>query len=228
MASMPGESGGGMPEFDIDSLEIETPYYDPEEIANQAVWPLVNKLSGRDWRKKASAGQHMTMPAEGLDGSDRMFDISITADQALDIGGESETGFLSTATITVAEIVSELQRDTLVEEVSKRLPEEFEPWDLGYLVVKNCVTYAFSTDGECEIDPYLTIEEPVDGNTLWHSTSEGYHHGYDDDWAIDAEVKFRDHDLDTLKNAFIILSASAELIEPLDWIKKNPIQPDGV
>lgn len=231
MASLPGETGGGSPEFGIDPLAIESPCYDPHEIADEAVWPLVSKLWGEEWREFAIVGQHLEIPKMSTLESGEMYNICLSASQSLSL--ESEAGdspYNSTAVISLEKFVCDPLRATMVERITQQRTDEFEAFDIGTLIVKDCVSYTFSTNGEADIDPYNVIEEPYDGNQLWYSTSEDQDCDEENDERsiFDEEVRFRDHDLDQLIMAFRILEAPDDLINTLEYLKQAPIKSDGV
>jgi hypothetical protein len=229
MASLPGETGGDLPNFEIDS--IEGAYYDPEIIANEAVWPLLNNLWQGDWQKEAFPGQSFEFPKAGVDETNQMLDIRLIAEQALDDGVETgETELCSETSIIVDEIVQDPRRTLIIKNLIQNYPSAFEVCDIDKLIVRRGVSYSFDTDGNSDIDVYQEVES-IEGNVLWHSLAS-YEEGENEedeevggDMFYEQEVKFRDHDIDTLKTAFKFLGASVGLIETLEWIKQEPIDP---
>ncbi len=57
------------------------PHFDPERIAEQAVWPAVNHLWRGEWRNDTFAGHEFVFPGRGVGlHEDTIFDVVLSAD----------------------------------------------------------------------------------------------------------------------------------------------------
>jgi hypothetical protein len=209
------ELPGELPEFDFNS--VEQPYYDPEIIADEAVWPLVDELWRGDWRAEAFPGHVLHFPKSGMVAGKKV-DVTITAEQS---SAEEAGELLGEVEITIEEVVSGPERQFIIEAAHDDDPELMKSLDTINLAVKQAVSYAFNTAGEAEIDIYRLIEDPNSKDPFWVM---GVMTLVDDEKFVN-DIKFHDHDITALGDAFAVLGAPDDIIEDLLSIKDEPISP---
>jgi hypothetical protein len=211
-------------------LSPEEPYYDPEVVADTALWPVVDKLWRGDWRRDAYPGLNFQFPRRAQwEGS--MVDVYLVAGCELSLDGDDEVDkvvdpeqFTSCVTVMIETTAEGDVRDYM-------LTQAYDSWrdiqsaaadhyERTALVAKSCIEYAFSTDGDMYIKTSQDVVRLSDGDIAW--TNE-----YDEGESEDTDqMKLHAEDLDRLGTALMTLTDSPEYIDVMDAIKKNPILPD--
>ena len=243
---MSGE--GASPEYDF-SLEKAgaLPHFDPDLIAEQAVWPTVDHLWRGDWRLDSYPGHDLLFPGRGVGLHERdIFDIALSANcYGLSPSGseeDSEIELRHTVTVQFDKVAASGLRDVIFYRAHKMEPELMEGLvEPNGLIAKTGIAYAFDTDEPAEINAFQSIEDP-NGTVLWVSEEfeeedienmsgdeteieddECQYEEYDGDEVIFDVDRFHAHDVENIIAALSILDAPEQCLRALRIIKDQPL-----
>lgn len=225
---MPSAPEGPMPNS-YPSIEMaeQLPYYDPELIADKAIWPCVEDLWGGDWHSEAEVGQEMQHPSRGMH-DHRLLLVTIRAYslfyEAGENGGRDTTSSL--ATLEITEKLTDAERTMAIHRAWRSKPELIESFADEDLVVKRGMEYTFDDLEPAEINAFLVIEDRK-AEPVWRSDNEEEIELPEDEDAGEYVIdKFHAEDIENIKVALSILGAFDSCQHALDDIKEQPVQLD--
>ncbi|HET7059802.1 MAG TPA: hypothetical protein VFH99_00570 [Candidatus Saccharimonadales bacterium] len=235
MASTSGEGSPFDYDFSLDKA-CQLPYFDPDKVAEQAVWPAVNHLWRGDWRKDAYAGHQFVFPGRGAGlHESTVFDVALITDcyslpaEEDDDNDSIELGHATT--IQIEKVVTAGLREIVFQHAHKAEAELMETFqDPQILVAKTGITYEFDTIEDAEINAFQSVEYS-DGIVIWvsdrideHEVGEFYENDEEvDDLVFDID-RFHQVDLENIATALSILGAPEYCIRALDTIKGQPLE----
>lgn len=236
---------GQSPKYDF-SLEKAgaLPHFDPDRIAEQAVWPAVNHLWRGDWRLDTYPGHDFMFPGRGIGshGSD-MLNIVLSANcyglGAADPEEDGEIELRHTATVQFDKVATDGLRNTIFYRAHKAEPELMESLaDPHSLIATTGIAYAFDTHEPAEINAFQTIETHS-GAVVWVSdkfdedeiedmgvgieTGIGHDGDYDAEEIVFDVDRFHAHDIDNITAALSILDTPEQCLRALRIIKGQPL-----
>ncbi len=240
---MSGE--GASPEYDF-SLEKagEIPHFDPDRIAEQAVWPTVNHLWRSDWRQDSNPGNDFVFPGQGVGFYESdILDIVLSANCfGLGPDEDGQIELRHTATVQFDKIATDGLRDTVFYRAHKAEPELIDSLaDPDSLIAKTGIAYAFDTHEPAEINAFQALETPS-GTVIWVSEKldeetveemfgdeesdvddEDSSEDYDGDEVLFDTDRFHAHDVENITAALSILDAPEQCLRALSIIKGQPL-----
>ncbi len=226
---MPGE--GSQPNYDFGLEKIaELPYFDPERIAEQAVWPTVDHLWRGDWRKESFVSHGVFIfPGTGLY-DEAIHDASLEAHcYSLE---RDETDYVTLGHGVELRIDTEAnddQREVILHHVQQTEPDFIEAAKDYPLAARLGVTYSFNTEDRAEITAFQAIVDVSDdGREIWMSErldeTQVEDMASEDDEVVPDADKFYRHDIDKIAAALSILGAPEQCLRALDIIKGQPVE----
>lgn len=217
----------GRPNDDVlAALELEPPCFDPEELANTAIWPVVDLLSHRDWRREAHPGPDLQFPAreecngvmtdvylnagcefvETVDG-DRAHEAETTCSVTIDIQ--------TTATGAVRDYILDKAYETW-QDINSQTGEDYTPEEL---LAKTAIAYSFNAEGGVFISTTQEVVIKKDGELVWSSE-------YSAPEDVANQEKIYENDLDMISQALLILTDSPAhegIEEVVEAIRSRPM-----
>lgn len=202
-------------------FEVEAPYFDPEEVADTIIWPVVDELWQGDWRSESYPGMPFQFPRRSIVG-ELVTDVYLVAASEHPEEDQEAEGMVCCATIDIQTIVTDALRDHVIgrafEEWIETRHEYGELYTPEDLVVKTSTAYIFQS-GEVLVQNSQHVVEEIDGDILWTSND------YDAD-VMPFQARLYEHDLNRLGQALFVLTESPEHEEVLAAIKKRPVKPE--
>lgn len=216
MATEPGE----MPTFDFGPERA----YNAELIAEQVVWPLVNKHCDGDWRQESEDKDVLTFSKRKMH-QGRMLYVELAADCEKLYIDDDQPEVIRTAMLYLEEVAIEPGRTILLEAARIAFSEGthesagFDEWlwpdgDESHFVVKKCAAYLFDTDGDWDAKPYRRVEGPNRQLSVPLSKAEE---------SLVAEDKLALHDVEAIEAGCFVLNAPKAIIKAIQNVKDRPV-----
>jgi hypothetical protein len=217
-------------------MSIETPQFDfgpeksynPEMVAEQVVWPLVDYLWRGDWRVASQVGDELHIPKHGKHG-DKILDVALEADcdEWTDDKGQKRINY--GASLSIEEVTTNLSRDIALQAAKIAMTEfvdendedneedESELWPEGDekdFIVRKGASYFFESDGYWNLELYRSIEGPQQRVTVGMLDTELEGVSLD---------KLLYHDIEAIEACCIVMNAPVAIKKALEVIKAKPV-----
>ena len=218
-------------EYDF-SLEKagQLPHFDPERIAEEAVWPAVNHLWRGEWRNDTFAGHDFAFPGRGVGlHEDVVFDVVLSA-ECHGVPSDTDSSELGhTAMVQIERVVIGGLREIVFRHARVVEPDMMDAVeDYPGLLTKAGIVYSFDTHEDPEISAFQSVEDQH-GTVIWvsdrldeHEMEEMGDDGDGDDILFDID-RFHKHDIENIASALSILDAPESCIRALNIIKGQPL-----
>jgi len=208
------------------AAELEAPHFDSEDVANTAIWPVVDKLSRRNWRQNAYPGLDFQFPYHD-EGEEGLIDINLVACcEAVPVDSdeyEDGIGFVCSATLEIQVTAEDALREHIIDSaydawttINSQTAEDYLREEL---VAKTAVSYTFNMDGEVFVSSTQEVSSIYDGELLWSN-----------EWSDESYGEYRqklyEDDLTKIGEALMMLADTAEYAEAIDVIKSRPKEED--
>jgi hypothetical protein len=224
-----------------------------ERLAQEALWPLVNeKWDDGDWLHDSVDGDELKFPKRGLH-NDKILDIKLAAVCEYHKVVDGQPVLMRGVKLEIEElVVDNSDRLNIIEEIRRVYgqfitPEgsedgdddeyddeededEEEPsggfnWimqDPANLTVKKCLSFYFDSDGDWYVARTFMLDAPFE--RLTHDPSR--YGETTEDGAEISEAYIKITDLEDIQAAFQILGASPALVNVLEELRQDPIEPE--
>ena len=104
-------------------VPIEDEYFSPEVIADRLLWPIANRVRGRDWRENAGPGDKMTITERAVRAGNLIIvKMEVECAIELDEDGKVEEGDLPTNALTLE--IGRREPDAVRELVLENIPQK--------------------------------------------------------------------------------------------------------
>lgn len=232
------------PKFDFVSAGAD--FYDSSRIADEVVWPMVDRYWRGDWRDDSKICHELSVQKSGTFNG-VTYDVNLTAHNNVpeeEIDPEKGIPIISIATIALEEIVQDERRDFIFN-LAKRSDKGGDITKLAveHIVSKTVIYYSFDDIGNIEDIESHQLLERIDGQPVWHS--DAYEEpentdqaDYDEDedeneasrsdgpsFGGDLEPKIYRRDLEIIEAGVYILGAPAAIQKALKSIRSSSIEP---
>ena len=221
-------------DFTVDVADQLT-YYDPERIAEEAVWPAVDEIWGGDWRGEAKAGHKLRFPSSGVHDH-----VELTVNLKafcflLERGEVTEPDITKgVAVIELEERVSPAEEARIINEARGFIPETIDSYKEGALRATKGTCFTFDMEDGADINAFLVVED-LAGNIVW--SSEDYEEWEadvpsadeaDEELVIAEEDGFTVEDVERIAVALSIIGAPEQCLKALEALKQEPIKFDEI
>jgi hypothetical protein len=223
--------------------------FDPAQLAETVMWPLVDTRWGKDWREISHLGNEMILANRGASDGDLM-DVRLRSTTYLGKEEDDCDGVYNEHGIDfeVEQHVTDERRDLIfaaANEECKGLSE----FDVDEVNVKTITSYMFYTDGPHVIRNGLVVED-VEGYGIWFKDLDDESRSFnidqfdgkdiDDDSEKEAEPEDEEeedeefpvliiveHDLEIIERGLKVFNAPQAILRALKVIKSNPVIVDS-
>ncbi len=186
--------------------------YSKDFIAYGLMWPLVDALSGQDWRTTGPIDDTHEFSDDENDKKDPFLDARLIAERYRSIDEEGGVTFYSDISLIVEFIIEGEERERIFEVARHEYPQLARALrHRSDLAARRVIAYGFGSDETVSIfvDTEIISEQ---GEKLWRSGEDGELQG-------EREVAFSNQDMDFIRIALLNLGAPKELIDVLDVIR---------
>ncbi|HVV25870.1 MAG TPA: hypothetical protein VHC21_02465 [Candidatus Saccharimonadales bacterium] len=206
--------------------ELEAPHFSVEDVANTTIWPVVDKLSCRNWRQEAYPGINFQFPYHDADG---LVDVNLVVCCEAEPAEEDEydekvagaaVNFVSSATLEIQHTAADLLRHHILENAYAAWHKTQATGPKAYsrkeLVAKTSVAYVFNSSSEVFVSSSQDVSDIYEARLLWSNE-------WDKENYMEYRQKLYDDHLIKIGKALMMLTGSTEYADTIDALRRRPI-----